>query len=328
VSALERYDVPGVLLDTTDVAQDIAIRRLSEWATSAQAAHGVATELVRTSFVPEAFRNKPYEATAAILSGLEMGLSPMASLRSFDIIQGQAAPRAITLRAVAQAHGHTLILEESTATRCRMRGKRAGEHEWQSVTWTIDRARALELTGKRNWKLQPQAMLLARATSELARLVAADAILGIAYSAEEIADGAVGEPPPPLAGDVAEDGPPASEVVQATAGTKRMSRKKAAPPAAEEPAPASEDAPQDDDLPERTGPTERQTKRVMAMFGELGLAERGARLERTSAIVGRDVSSWNEVTADEADQVIDALRVQGLRAPVDDDYPPHPGDAA
>jgi hypothetical protein len=66
----------------------------------------------------------------------------------------------------------------------------------------------------------------------------------------------------------------------------------------------------------------------MAMFGELGLSERGARLERTSAIVGREVSSWSEVTADEADQVIDALRVVGLRAPVDEDYPPHPGDAA
>ena len=40
-----------------------------------------------------------------------------------------------------------------------------------------------------NWKKQPGAMLVARATSEACRLVAADAILGIGYSSEEIADG-------------------------------------------------------------------------------------------------------------------------------------------
>src|SRR5512139_2289224 len=80
--------------------------RLASWATAAHAAHEMATGLVQTSFVPEAFRGKPHEATAAILAGAEIGLDPMAALRSFDIIQGTAAPRANTLRAVVQANGH------------------------------------------------------------------------------------------------------------------------------------------------------------------------------------------------------------------------------
>src|SRR5918997_833288 len=79
------------------------VQRLTEWAESARAAHQVAESLVRTAFVPEAFRNKAHEATAAILAGDEVGLSPMASLRAFDIIQGTAAPRAITHRAVVQS---------------------------------------------------------------------------------------------------------------------------------------------------------------------------------------------------------------------------------
>lgn len=73
------------------------------------------------------------------------------------------------------------------------------------------------------------------------------------------------------------------------------------------------------------GPSERQTKHVMAMFGELGLTDRAVRLKRTSSIVGHDVGSWSDVTADEADQVIDALRRE-LDKPPRDDIPPHPGE--
>ena len=166
-------------------AQTIAVQRLTEWAHSADAAYAIAEKLVQSSFVPVGFKGKPVEATAAILAGLEIGLQPMAALRSFDVIQGQAAPRAITLRAVVQSYGHEMVLVESTNTRCKMRGLRRGSTEWQSVTWTLDRAKDLGLTGKDNWKKQPGAMLVARATGELARLIAADAILGIAEQIKE-----------------------------------------------------------------------------------------------------------------------------------------------
>lgn len=90
--------------------QTQAVQRLGEWAQSAIAAHEVATSLVETSFVPQQFRGKPHEATAAILAGAEVGLSPMASLRSFDVIQGTAAARALTLRAIVQSQGHEMVL--------------------------------------------------------------------------------------------------------------------------------------------------------------------------------------------------------------------------
>lgn len=213
--------------------QGEAVQRLSEWATSAQAAMAVAQELCRSSFVPESFRNKPGEATAAILAGLEVGLQPMAALRSFDVIQGQAAARAVALRAIVQSHGHEMELVESTATRCKMRGRRRGSDAWQDVTWTMDRARQLGVTGKANWKNQPQAMLVARCTSELARLVASDAILGVAYSSEEIADGAGAGVEVP---EVTVADPDTPGAATAPAGKKRMSRKKLTPA----PAPAEE----------------------------------------------------------------------------------------
>ena len=268
-------------------AQDVAVQRLGEWAHSAQAAYQVATNLVQTSFVPEAFRNKPHEATAAILSGLEVGLSPMAALRSFDVIQGSAAARALTLRAIVQSHGHEIEVVESTTTRCVMRGRRKGSTDWQRVTWTIDRAKQLGLIGKPNWKNQPQTMLVARATSEISRLVAADAILGIGYSSEELADGA-GESTPMV------DGP-----TETPAGARRMSRKPKPPNHVEE-------------TVEQTGPEPLDTrsdlaKAMFASFNEAGVTERDDRLAYVSRVVGREVASSGDMTEADARQVLDSL---------------------
>lgn len=299
MTSLERYDdrAPAVYIDP----RDAAVHRLTEWASSATAAGGIAEQLVRTSFVPEAFRGKPYEATAAILAGLEVGLSPMAALRSFDVIQGQAAARAITLRAIVQSQGHDMVLEESTATRCRMRGRRRGTHEWQTVTWTIDRARALGLLGKHNWKAQPQAMLIARATSELARLIASDAILGIGYTVEEIADGASGDiVTATVAMDSSDGGDDSDGAVErpSESGTKRMSRRK--PPPVDTTEPVEADVVED-------GPTEPQTKKVMALFNEHGIRARDERLAYISAVIGHNVATWKDCTKDEASKVIDVL---------------------
>jgi hypothetical protein len=274
--------------DRTSVAlsnvQDVAVQRLGEWAQSADAAYQVAERLSSSAFVPAQFKGKPVELTAAILSGLEVGLSPMAAMRAFDVIQGQAAARAITLRAIAQSHGHEMVVIESTSARCRMKGKRRGSDEWQTVTWDITRAQALGLTGKDNWKKQPGAMLLARATSELARLIASDAILGIGYSAEEVADGGtfdqqvdevVGTPAPPT-------------------GTRKMSRK---------PKPANEDG-----SPARD--EEGQMKAMHASFNEAGITERQDRLDFAMSVVNREIESSADLTWDERSAVIEALKAQ------------------
>ncbi len=151
-------------------------------------AYEIARRLVATSFVPQSYQNKPQEAAAAIVAGQGVGLGPMESLRSIDIIQGTPAMRAITLRALVVSRGHEIWLEESTPTRAVVCGRRAGSEKVQRSEWDLDRARALGLLNKDNWKKQPSAMLIARATSECARLIAPDALLGIPYSTEELQD--------------------------------------------------------------------------------------------------------------------------------------------
>lgn len=282
----------GAALTRQAAYADAAVARLAEWATSASAAYEVARRLVGTSFVPAGYRGKPEEATAAILAGSEMGLSPMAALRAFDVIQGQAAPRAITLRAVVQSQGHQIQLIESTSTRCRMRGRRRDETEWQSVTWTMDRARELGLTSKDQWRKQPATMLQARATAELARLIAADAILGIAFSAEEVADAdgfaTVEEP--------AQSEPPAS-------GTRRLSRRKP------EPAPEPEGPPLEPEQDDHADPiTSAQQRALHATLRDAGAGDRDAGLDVIASIIKRRVETTKDLTKAEASQVIDALK--------------------
>ncbi|MFG1776640.1 hypothetical protein ACGFIG_09445 [Micromonospora sp. NPDC049048] len=165
-----------------------ATAQLVQWAQAADAAGRFAEVVCNTSAVPQAYRGKPAEAAAAILAGAEVGLSPMASLRAFDNIQGTPAPKAITLRAIAQGLGHEVRIDQSTAAIAVVSGRRKGDTEWQTSTWDLERARVMGLLVKDQWKKQPGAMLVARATAEVCRWIASDAIMGMPYTAEEIRD--------------------------------------------------------------------------------------------------------------------------------------------
>jgi hypothetical protein len=110
----------------------------------------------------------------------------MTSLKSIDVIQGQPALRAHAMRAIVLKAGHEIELVESDAQHCIMRGRRKGAEAWQTVEWDMGRAAQMKLTEKAEWKKQPKTMLIARATGEICRLVAADALHGMPYVAEEL----------------------------------------------------------------------------------------------------------------------------------------------
>lgn len=187
-----------------------AAASLVRWAQAAQAAHTLAMSLVKTRFVPDRYRGKPEEATAAMLAGAEMGLSPLAALRAFDDIQGTVAPKAITLVAVAQSHGHHIEVVEESDEHALVRYRRKGERDWKTARYSVADAQKAGLVGRNpSWRSQPRAMCVARASSIAARRVASDAVLGIAYSAEELADAGPGVEATPRV-TVAELDPPAA----------------------------------------------------------------------------------------------------------------------
>ncbi|MFI5992417.1 hypothetical protein ACIBAC_11270 [Streptomyces sp. NPDC051362] len=205
----------------TTPAQQPPTNELMQWVESARQANLVAQSLANTSFAG-AYRNKPDEITAAILTGQELGLKPMTALKSIDVIQGTPALRAHAMRAIVQHQGHDIELVESDDTHCVMRGRRKGADAWQQVVWDIPRAQRMGLLGKDQWKKQPKSMLVARATGELCRLIASDALHGLPYAAEEV-DGYVH-------GEVAAAKAPLS-VAQLTAPTPQPAADTAAEPA-------------------------------------------------------------------------------------------------
>ena len=131
-------------------------------------------------------------AAAAIMTGAELGLKPGAALRSIAVINNTPALSAITLRAILLNAGHEIwVLPDSNRHRAIVRARRLGSEDVQQSTWTLDRAKIAGLypgQERGQWRKNPGAMLVARATAEAARYVAADAILGIPYTAEELID--------------------------------------------------------------------------------------------------------------------------------------------
>lgn len=167
------------------------------WAAEARQASQIAKSLARTAFVPDSMRGKHSDpaiaeeitignVTAAILTGQELGLHPMAAMRSMDIIYGVPALRAHAMRGLVQSKGHKIEVVEAGPEKVVMRGKRKGERTWQTVEWTLRRAAQLGLTGRDQWKKQPQTMLVARATGEICRLIAADVLFAMPYASEEL----------------------------------------------------------------------------------------------------------------------------------------------
>lgn len=195
---------------STEISPFEADSDLMRWARDAREAHTIALSLVKTSFVPQSMKGKPEEAAAAILTGSEVGLTPMAALRSIDIINGTPAMRAHALRGLVQSRGHEIWVEDAEPTRAVVKGHRKGSTNVQESVWTLDRARGLGLLVRDNWKKQPQAMLVARATSELCRLIASDVMLGLPYSIEELSD-------------------ETAEVAETVAAPKKVSRRAVAP---------------------------------------------------------------------------------------------------
>ncbi|MFC1420808.1 hypothetical protein [Streptacidiphilus cavernicola] len=182
----QQQNAPAVPVQQSPLA--LPQTSMAVWAHEADLAYQLADRLSTTSFIPSTMRGRVGDITACLLAGNELGLKPMAALKSMDVIQGVPALRAHAMRGLVQSHGHKLKLVESTPEKCVYSGKRRDEDDWQTVTWTIPRAALLGLTGKSEWKKQPQTMLVARATGEICRLIASDVLHAVPYTSEELRD--------------------------------------------------------------------------------------------------------------------------------------------
>lgn len=161
------------------------------------AMRAIANEVCRTEFVPSSFRGRPEAVLAAILTGRELGIGPMQSLKDISIIDGKPALSASLMMALMRKGGVVVLESESTMDRAFIRARRTDTGEIMAVEWTYEAARTITyhtkngpklLVDKDNWVNYRQDMLWARCVGRLGRRLAPDILGGMGYSAEEMAD--------------------------------------------------------------------------------------------------------------------------------------------
>lgn len=171
--------------NTTPELSDTGINDLMRQAEAMSAAHKLATVLCNTQMVPQTFRGKPDDGAAAILYGAELGLKPQQALQQVFVVHGQPAIYARTMVALLKGKGYKFETVESTDESVTVRGV-APSGEQETSTWTLDRAKKAGYTSNKKYQTDPQAMLYAKAASEVSRRLAPDVLLGIKYAAEDL----------------------------------------------------------------------------------------------------------------------------------------------
>lgn len=151
-------------------------------------AFALAERLASSQLLPAHLEGRPHDIYTTILTGMELGLMPMAAIRGFFVgHDGELCLLADTMAAVALGSVHCEYLRciESTAQRSTWETKRRGHHEPIRFTWTIDLQRAIGWAPGSMWDTDPISMLSARAKARLMRQVYPDLLAGFA-AAEEL----------------------------------------------------------------------------------------------------------------------------------------------
>lgn len=170
----------GTTLATRQLHTGVALRSTDD-------AIKLGSMLVKAGLAPKHIKN-PADAVLIMLTGAELGLGPMASLRGMHCIEGKVTLSSEMMLSIVASHGVRFAWRKSDATCATIELKRDG---WEPhvASFTLDEAKAAKLTGKDNWQKYPAAMLRARAASAACRAYCPDLLAGGGlYTPDEIED--------------------------------------------------------------------------------------------------------------------------------------------
>ena len=209
----------------------------------------LANRLADSNLLPKALQKRPSDVLVVMMMGRDLGLTPMQALRQVHVIEGRPSMSAEMMVALCLQRPDVcefFSLVESTDAKATYKTKRKGA-EPVSMSYTIEQASKAKLTGKQNWQNHTAAMLRARASSSLARVVYPDLTNGILSEdeADEIVvpqAGSVAPPPPVRPGAAAA----AKDVTPPAAKKAATPKAKPAPEPVEDAQPAEEPAPAHD----------------------------------------------------------------------------------
>jgi hypothetical protein len=176
---------------------------------TAQDKMAMANALANANLLPRAYQKNPANLLFAMEYADAIGVHPMTAVQSIHVIDGKPSASAQLIAGLGRRAGHIVRVKfdrkTMTATAEVIR-KDDPDYTFQSV-WDMDRARSANLTGKAVWKQYPDAMLKARAITEVARDAFPEALFGVAYTAEELGADRTDEDGAPIQEAVVVDAP-------------------------------------------------------------------------------------------------------------------------
>lgn len=224
----------------------------------------LAAEVCDSEFVPKAFRGKPAAFVACVMTGRELGIGPMTSLRHVQLVDGTATLSAEYKRARILAAGHEFQVIEHNTVKCTIRARRRGGAWTEPLTYTIQMAQTAKLVKPGGaWITRPRKMLFARVTSEMADMLFPDLTMGLPTT--ELAEDGDYRDGEFVGQEIAADMPSATSGSADGNGTKPVQRRtrrtkeqiaadKAKPPELTEEEGSSLDADLEEDLLDETKP--------------------------------------------------------------------------
>lgn len=145
-----------------------------------------AQALAAASLVPKQYQRQPANILVAMEYGRSLGLDVVTAMQLVHIVEGKPAASAQLIGALVRRAGHRLrVTGDATKAVAEIIRKDDPDFVFRSE-WTMDRARAAGLAGKGTWKQYPDAMLKARAITEVARDACPEALSGVSYTPEEL----------------------------------------------------------------------------------------------------------------------------------------------
>lgn len=158
-----RSDVPSVLTEQLQLAQ----------------------ELAKAGIVPSHLQRKPENLLALMYAAQSVDIPLWQAIQGMQVISGKVGISADLCRALILRAGHTFRVEESTEQAATVVVIRKGETFEHRASFSVEDAKRAGLTGG-SWNKYPKAMLIARATTLVARNACADVLAGMAYTPEEL----------------------------------------------------------------------------------------------------------------------------------------------
>lgn len=193
--------------------------------------------------IPKGYRGNPGAVMLARAWADQRGVDILTALQTVNFVQGRPVIDATMQRALASAAGYRVVVPAATpqTATARVLDKTTGEIVGEA-TYTLDDAERAGLTGKDNWKKNPEDMLVARATTRAVRRFAPEVMVGLVAGDDEADE--IPEREDPIAvldTNAGEDQDP--EAVDVAHNPVGESEEPSAPPGAPGSSPAADDIP-------------------------------------------------------------------------------------